>query len=576
VRGEVTGGGGFVGARVGEGVQAARRGGVVAGDWLDRLPTWRVLAAFLVAQWALVVGIAAAVRHNGWIYYQGGDQLWYYTGGWLLAHGHLGQPLVGYLWTMLHVPIAAVAGPNIASGYPAVILFDVLILLPIAVLALFGLARLIGGTRFAYLTVLLWIAMPLIGIKFTDAGYHERFTEANLPQALGLTSMADFPTMVAALVAAYFCARTVLLDRPRLVDAAAGGVAAGAAIAVKPSTALFLLGPALAYLVARRFRPAAVFLAGMLPALLTLALWKYRGYGHLPITSSAMGVSASGVHPLVGGLDTSKYLHFDWKHFEQQLDQIREHFWSVRVVEWVVVGGLIGLGRRSLRALALVGGWFAAFVLVKGGYDKGAIEDGSLIRLLIPAIPPFVLIVASLRYLLPGSTRTPVPEPVESLPSTRTSWLLIGAAVVVTALGPLALIAAASPLTGTPPRAVTLEQPLIPYDIDTGLRAAAHGSTVALHWQAAHPRGGAVFYHVYRTPAEQAGYTCLFPAPPAEQCTLSDSTDLGATRSTSFVDTNVPPGAWAYRIGVAANWLNDTGQGDVYLLSSGARARVRP
>ncbi len=47
-----------------------------------------------------------SVGHNGWIFYQGGDQLWLYTTGWLLAHGHLAQPLVGYGLPTVLAPIA--------------------------------------------------------------------------------------------------------------------------------------------------------------------------------------------------------------------------------------------------------------------------------------------------------------------------------------------------------------------------------------------------------------------------------------------------------------------------------------
>ena len=50
----------------------------------------------------------------------------------------------------------------------------------------------------------LWIVVPLIGIKYTDLGYHQRYTELTLPQSFGLTAMADFPSMVAVLVAVYF------------------------------------------------------------------------------------------------------------------------------------------------------------------------------------------------------------------------------------------------------------------------------------------------------------------------------------------------------------------------------------
>jgi hypothetical protein len=41
--------------------------------------------------------------------------------------------------------------------------------------------------------------------------------------------------------------------------------------------------------------------------------------------------------------------------------------------------------------------------------------------------------------------------------------------------------------------------------------------------------------------------------------------EVGVTRRTSFVD-RPPGGDWIYRVAVAANWLDDTTQGDVYLV----------
>jgi hypothetical protein len=44
------------------------------------------------------------------------------------------------------------------------------------------------------------------------------------------------------------------------------------------------------------------------------------------------------------------------------------------------------------------------------------------------------------------------------------------------------------------------------------------------------------------------------------------SNQIGVTRGTTFVD-HPPAGTWSYRVGVSANWLNDTTLGDVVVLS---------
>jgi hypothetical protein len=528
-----------------------------------------VVGSAIGLQWIFVLGLALVVRHHGWIYYQGGDQLWYYTSGWALAHGQLVQPLVGYLWSAILAPVAAVAGPDLANAYPAIVLFDVVVLLPVALLALYGTARLIAGRAFAYGTLAVWLVLPLVAIRFTDAGYHQRFTELILPQAYGLTAMADFPTMVAAIVSAYFCARVLFLARADLVDAAAAGTAAGTAIAIKPSTALFLAGPLLAFVCARLFRQGGVFVLALVPAVVALALWKYRGYGVLPVVHSSAGVQIAAGKSLVA-LHVPQYAHFDWSHFTAQLDQLREHFWSGRLIEWFVVAGLIGLGRRSLRALALVGGWFAAFVIVKGGYSQAGIEDSSLLRILIPTFPAFAIMVASLPYLVPGITRRPaLVQPEAPRLSRRVRIAAIALGLLVTALAPLAAIAASSPMTG-PPSAVVVQQPLVPTDVDLRLSARTSGGDVYLAWTPQKPSGGSVFFHVFRSPAT-APFNCN-TVTPAEQCTLAGAVDLGTTRTPLFVD-KPGAGAWEYRVGVAANWLNDPTQGDVYLLS---RAVIRP
>ena len=39
------------------------------------------LAALAVAQWLAILAFALTVRHNGWLFYQGGDQIWPLTTG---------------------------------------------------------------------------------------------------------------------------------------------------------------------------------------------------------------------------------------------------------------------------------------------------------------------------------------------------------------------------------------------------------------------------------------------------------------------------------------------------------------
>jgi hypothetical protein len=540
-----------------------------AADTVEAWRAWRVLAALVVVEWLAVLALARTVRHAGWIYYQGGDQLWSYTLGWLLGHGQLTQTLVGYGSAFLFAPIARIAGPNLVVAFPAIVLFNVLVLLPVAMLALYGIAARIGGRLFGYWTLVLWIAVPFLGIVYTNAGYHQRYTELTLPQSFGLTAMSDFPTMVAALVSTYFVARVVLDRTPQLVDAVAGGVAAGAAVAFKPSTALFLAGPALAFAYRRRLVAAAAFLAAMLPALLALAVWKDRGLGQLPILGlegprRLAGAAGPLVRAPVAAFDPGRYLNdFSWDRFLSNLDLLREHFWSGRLLEWFVIAGLIALARRSLAALLLLGGSLAAFLVVKGGYTAASVEDSSVFRIMMPAFPAFVILLASLPLLLPHAPRAlgewkPAFAPLRP----RTRWTLIAVTILVSAVLPLATFAAARTSGPLIPASIGTTNMPIPVNVDLGLQAKVVAGRVHLTWRGGSSFGGPVFYRVWH--GTQDGLTCA-PGTGAQLCNLT-LREVGTTKATTYVD-RPGRGTWVYRIAIAANWLDDPQYGDPYLVS---------
>jgi hypothetical protein len=526
-------------------------------------------------QWLTTLGLALTVRHNGWLYYQGGDQLWHYISSWLLAHGDMPPTRIGHGWPAILAPIAALGGPTLVPALPAIVLLDVLVLGPVALLCVYGIARQIGGRMFAYWATLLWLVVPFIGIKYTDHFYHQRYTELTLPQAFGLTAMADFPSMVAVLVCVYFTFR--VLNRTDTVDALAAGLAAGAAIAIKPSNSVFLGGIVLGLVFRRRLAGAAWILVGLAPAIATLALWKYRGLGSLPLfqSESVVRLAAGARDQVVGFNPLHRYVHFDWTHLNDQLLAIREHFWSVRVIEWLVVGGLLGLARRSTTAFLVVLGWFAAFVLTKGTYAYASIDDASIFRIMMPSYPAFVLMVASLVFLFPRRWRAADEiAPISTTPAARhRRVLLLGVAAAVFALYPLVLVASASPAHGPAPRFFISNGLLRSVDHSLRLSAKRDGGRVVLRWTISQPLGTRVFYRVWRTDAPDGGAACTAVANGADDCELT-MTDLGARRAGRFVDSP-GPGRWTYRLGLAANWLDDPTYGDVYSVGPPIVVRVR-
>ena len=76
---------------------------------------------------------------------------------------------------------------------------------------------------------------------------------------------------------------------------------------------------------------------------------------------------------------------------------------------------------------------------------------------------------------------------------------------------------------------------------------------------------GKVFYRVLREKGPVAVNCAGTPANAANDCRLYMD-QKAATRTTSTVD-HPGTGTWTYRIGVAANWLDDPSLGDIYVVS---------
>ena len=551
---------------------------------LERFEPWVVLAPLVVAQWVALVVFALVVRHNDWLFYQGGDQTVFYTDAWSLAHGHIPEAEIGYGWSYLLSPIAAIFGANILSALPLVILFQTIVLLPVAILCVYGITARIGGRLLGYLAAALWVFAPFLSIPLWDHRYHAKFIEQFLPQAFGMTGMGDFPSMVALLVAGYFCIRA--LDTGEWLDAGLGGLAAGFAIGIKPANALFLAGPLLGFAAARRWREGGVFGAAIVPELLALALWKYRGLGHLPIITPAPKALAAGAGALSGGglplaVVVSRYFHFDWSRMHQNYLELREFFWSVRLLQWLPLAGFVGAARRSWPKALLLAGWIGAFIVVKGSSNAGTVESGILLRLFLPGFAPFLVFTALIPLLLP----TIGPRLWERCPPRpwafpRRRQVAIAAAVVFGVV-PVLLFAALRPLRSNAAVKDFQYYVLVPADksFTVDVRRTPNGAGELVSWKPP-PSSAGVFYRVYRSrptvgapdptlPPGHDGIRCLPPHtyghPGAADCRL-EMTFIGVTRDHSFVD-HPPAGAWTYRIGLTANWLNDPNLGDTMVLS---------
>jgi hypothetical protein len=557
-------------ARLMTAMAAGRRVEAVALRSVTRLVGVRplyVLGSFIVAEWIATLGLALNVRHNGWLYYQGGDQIWFYTTSWLLRHGQLPPTAVGYGESVLLMPFTLFSDANLLHVLPGIVLLNVLVLMPVALLAMYGIGERLGGRLFGYWVALLWIVLPYVGIKYADAGFHQRYTEAALPQSLGLTAMSDFPSMVMLAVGAYFVIRA--LQSRAWIDGFFAGSFVGFGIGIKPSSSLCLGGLALALVVSRRWRIGVAVAAGLAPPIVALTFWKWRGLGHIPLLSSTPATRlalATGNIPLPDPIH--RYVNLDWSMLGRNLASLQEHFWSARLVEWLVVAGILGIARLSRPAACLAGTWFLAFVLIKGSGQLGSLEDGSLLRMLIPAIPAFVLLMASIPLLLPGLPGKLRPRPARAWGSPQQRLSLAIAGTLLFAAVPTALAGLARPL-GDPSQAF--------YHASTGLvptalpiKVRVHGNRVTITWHRAAVRSASTFYVVLRALPSCLGASGVTNAYSRDYCL----TEIAELRQPGWSET-LSPGPYAYRITESANWRDDPLAGDPYLASPAVSFTIR-
>ena len=110
-----------------------------------------------------------------------------------------------------------------------------------ALLCVYGIGTRIAGRIFGYWAAALWVVIPYAAIPMFDPRYHEKFVSITLPQSLGLTVLADFPSTVFILLTAYLIVRAV--DTNDWTDAVLAGLVGGFVIGLKPSNSLFLEPP---------------------------------------------------------------------------------------------------------------------------------------------------------------------------------------------------------------------------------------------------------------------------------------------------------------------------------------------
>jgi hypothetical protein len=222
--------------------------------------------------------------------------------------------------------------------------------------------------------------------------------------------------------------------------------------------------------------------------------------------------------------------------------------------------------RRGAIATLLVG-WLGAFLVVKGFSPRASIEANTFWRLLMPAWPAYLLLVASIPLLVPTLARRlgdRVRPPEARAVSRR--WVIVAA--VVTLVVPAVATAASDQvqpptpaLTQTTATATTI---LTPVDDEIDLQVEREGTGQRLRWTAA-PWRASVFYRVFRSDGDD-DLECVTRENTAWLCVLRGA-PIATTRATEFVDMSPPEAGATYRIGVGTNWVNDPAEGDLFAFS---------
>lgn len=527
---------------------------------------WWVVGGLVVVQWAIVAHEAlGSIPHNGWLYYNGDDAPWYWTSAYTLAHLHVPQTLVGLGWPVVLAPLAAIFGPDMANGLPAVIVLNVVVLGAAAVVGIYLVGERIAGRLFGLWATVVWVVAPSLGIALYVSYDRPTLVDYFMPTGRGLNALSDYPSMVVVIFAAYFTLRA--LESGALQDAVLCGVVTGFLIEVKPANGPFAVAAAAALLAASRWRTLAVAAAAMVPALVALTLWKHTGQGNIPLLAAGTAREAAGVtREAIALPQTDKYLNLDWHHLLRSLRDFQEVFWSVRLLEFGFFGGTIGLLIRSWRKGLLVVAWFVLFAIVKGTFQYANVEDASLYRFLQPAWPAWILMLAGIAYLWPvgpgGRARRSRDDGERARRMRPVPRVLAAVIVVALALVPLAFAAAATTVPKGSVAFQTTHGSLIAV-VDFNLQAhVVRPGVVRLTWNAIGTSRASSSYLVFKDRTDG----CSYPGSGAQQCNF-DMKTLHSTPLPSFVDTHAH-GRLVYRVGLAATWRVDPNTDDLQLLST--------
>ena len=115
------------------------------------------------------------------------------------------------------------------------------------------------------------------------------------------------------------------------------------------------------------------------------------------LAAAVVAAATFGVEPIA----------FHWDDLNGNLLQIREYGWSLRLVEYLPLAGLVGAFRRSRRLGLLLAVWLLVAVVLPIAHSRGGGFPVPLLRAVVPGLPAYLLLTACIVYLVPGWAARP-------------------------------------------------------------------------------------------------------------------------------------------------------------------------
>ena len=333
----------------------------------------RLLVVTVAAQWTVTAVVALVASRTGSLFGEAAVAQAWIDHGSAVAHGSVAAT-GGPVYALLLAPITLLttSPATIATIVAAV---NIIVLAPLATYCLLDVGRRIAGRPFAIAAAATWLLGPLVVIPLFVTKFHDTYVDDVLPVLYGLTVGPAFLAMALSLAAAMLAMRAVEGARR---SAFAAGLLAAAAIGCLPVSSGIAAGVICALATARLWRQVGEAVVGVAAGLVPTLIWRQHALADSLISTG---------NPTWGG-------------FQRNMANVREFFYSNRLLQWLPIAGTIGMFRLRRPATALMAAWVAVAAVVVVATPT-TFERGRFFVNLVPVWPGYALLVASIPALVP-------------------------------------------------------------------------------------------------------------------------------------------------------------------------------